>query len=576
MTLINSKVFLISFFLLLILSYSSFSESYSITYFSNNATAGSPPLDKHSYKPGKNAIVLDNATLVREGYAFQEWCDSESNTLMPGDNITITNMSISLYPVWKINNYTLSLIKNDESKIEEPYCLTLSYKTRISLPNSTFTKDGFMLVGWSFSPDGSYYYKINDDFVMPAKNYNLYAVWVKNQKITFDKNEKSANGTMMATTGPIGNVKLPKCTFWYFGYKFIGWADSKDGSIKYIDEDSVTSNNDEVVLYAKWAKQENDCITLGLNGNVSKIIEKKFSVAQVFDKREEVIDETITRQFDTHGFLFFDSANHIDRTINYINDYMFKIIDHRESEIIELSYNQDRLMSDKVVFDAYGSILEKVKYLYDSKFRKIEEMHYFYEHQVKYNWNYNPKDQLVDEICIDSNNVLISKKTYNSQGLLVRFYDHYKNIENWGGQPILIKYTYNNSGKLLETDSYLTNEDQLALTLIDKTVINYDKNNCKILEQKYFYYTPREFYPVKVEIIGSSEPRAIITSTFSDKGLKIDTKIRDEDYGYKDHIIYTYDEFDNMLTEFHYSDISLFGNITEVVSRGSYFCYFYY
>jgi len=78
-------------------------EKYSVTYYGNGNSGGSPPVDNNRYASGEYAAVLGNDTLEKAGYKFSGWntgADNSGTRYNGGDKIKIEDADIFLYAVW--------------------------------------------------------------------------------------------------------------------------------------------------------------------------------------------------------------------------------------------------------------------------------------------------------------------------------------------------------------------------------------------------------------------------------------------------------------------------------------------
>jgi hypothetical protein len=94
----------IVFLLFLVMSCGELPESFKVIYHSDGSTSGFAPTDPKEYKSGEYATVLDQHTLLKDGYNFDGWntkADSTETTYKPGEKIKIKNLNIFLFPVWK-------------------------------------------------------------------------------------------------------------------------------------------------------------------------------------------------------------------------------------------------------------------------------------------------------------------------------------------------------------------------------------------------------------------------------------------------------------------------------------------
>ncbi|HPH03711.1 MAG TPA: InlB B-repeat-containing protein, partial [Spirochaetota bacterium] len=77
-------------------------------------------------------------------------------------------------------------------------------------------------------------------------------------KISFDKNDAAATGTMMQQEVTSGTTAtLLKCTFAKTGWRFAGWAASADGAVAYADQAAYKMGTGNVTLFAKWTINTN-------------------------------------------------------------------------------------------------------------------------------------------------------------------------------------------------------------------------------------------------------------------------------------------------------------------------------
>ena len=98
---------------------------------------------------------------MKEGHTFNGW--DNNITFMPAHNLTITAQ-------WTINQYTLTLIFNDET---EPEVRHIAFNTPIELPKNP-TRDEFTFAGWFEDEDLSIPF---NTIHMPAHDITLYAKW---------------------------------------------------------------------------------------------------------------------------------------------------------------------------------------------------------------------------------------------------------------------------------------------------------------------------------------------------------------------------------------------------------------
>lgn len=168
----------------------------------------------------------------------------------------------NFYAQWVVSKYPVILNSNFGSNQQEEITATKSIPTVLK---SSFTRANHRLGGWSLEASAKAWKWANgesvvlddyrdtedhsrrdeyDDITPPAK---LYAIWVKQFKISFDPN--GGQGSKMTDLVLDENVpvNLPKSSYTpSVGYKFVGWK-SDNGNGSYSEGDEVTYNSE------KWA-----------------------------------------------------------------------------------------------------------------------------------------------------------------------------------------------------------------------------------------------------------------------------------------------------------------------------------
>ncbi|MDR0562194.1 MAG: leucine-rich repeat domain-containing protein [Spirochaetaceae bacterium] len=82
-------------------------EEIFVYYFGNGNTAGIPPVDASTYKPGDTVTVLGKGTLERTDYLFEGWrwnsYDAWYTLYQEGDTLKAHSGDVTLYANWKYN-----------------------------------------------------------------------------------------------------------------------------------------------------------------------------------------------------------------------------------------------------------------------------------------------------------------------------------------------------------------------------------------------------------------------------------------------------------------------------------------
>ena len=123
-----------------------------------------------------------------------------------------------------------------------------------SLPDAT--KKGYKLKGWYTKKSGGSQILTTTKV---TKNVTYYAHWTAN-KYTIKFNKNGGTGTMKKRSATYGKtVTLRANAFKKSGYKFAGWAKTKNGKVAYKNKAKVknltTVNGRTVTLYAVWKRK---------------------------------------------------------------------------------------------------------------------------------------------------------------------------------------------------------------------------------------------------------------------------------------------------------------------------------
>lgn len=234
-----------------------------ITYSSSHGTK----LSSKSHDKTDSGYVLtadDLPDLTETGYIFGGWVVSTgSTTAKVGDTIT---ENTTLYAIWTAISYTVKFGANGGSgdAISE---IRATYDEEFEVPENSFTYDGYKASAntWNTSKDGS-----GTIFIAGSKAKNLtaengamvtlYAVWVEKDahSITYlDSDGTTAiSGMSPATFKETEDVDLGKAVPSKDGYKFEGWAASKDATAT-ISSWKAGEKTSDVTLYATWTANTN-------------------------------------------------------------------------------------------------------------------------------------------------------------------------------------------------------------------------------------------------------------------------------------------------------------------------------
>jgi len=236
--------------------------TYTITY---NANGGSGGPGTQTATAGE-ATTLSSTVPTRTGYTFEGWATTPDATIeeySAGGSYTGTG-DITLYAVWSINSYTLTLNANGGtfSSGSTTNAITQTYGTIVTLPveSASPTRNGYSFLGWATTSNATTAtYAAGDSYTITA-NRTLHAVWQSTSTgsgytITYNANggtfTESTTMTVKDTTGTIITT-IPTRS----GYSFSCWSTSRiSGNFgietQYNPGDSIALTGN-ITLYAIW------------------------------------------------------------------------------------------------------------------------------------------------------------------------------------------------------------------------------------------------------------------------------------------------------------------------------------
>lgn len=149
--------------------------SYTVSYNANGGS-GAPSAQTKWYG---ETLTLQSGTPTRTGYTFQGWATSSTGAKAYNAGASYTaNAAVTLYAVWKPNEYTVSYNLNDgEGNIPAQ---TKYHDTNLTLSSVKPTKSGYTFNGWATSlanaQAGTVAYAAGGTYSANAA-VTLYAVW---------------------------------------------------------------------------------------------------------------------------------------------------------------------------------------------------------------------------------------------------------------------------------------------------------------------------------------------------------------------------------------------------------------
>ena len=232
--------------------YAQWKNDYRITY---DTAGGTPAYNDQTFTDYSSEITVklysDSPKLT--GYTFGGWTDG-TDTYQPGAQVTLTESSrvLNLRAVWTANQYDVIYDPNmsGAQKITDK----ATYDSPYSVKGKIFTREGYVLEGWSKTKDGKIDY-ILDDLIpkwTSTESMTLYACWkIVSYVISFDKN--GGSGSMEPISAEYGEIiTVPECYFYDEDRGFASWNTMPDGSGTTYMPDNKLKVESNLILYAQW------------------------------------------------------------------------------------------------------------------------------------------------------------------------------------------------------------------------------------------------------------------------------------------------------------------------------------
>ncbi len=167
--------------------------SYKIIYKLNGGKNN--PKNPKTYKRNARTITLRKPT--KPGYTFVGWYRTKNFKKKITTIKRSSRGNITVYAKWTANNYCVSFKANRGSGSMASN-MNCTYGKSYSLPNCTFTRDGYNFIGWNTAPDGSgtsFDNKARIKNLTQKKNgkVTLYAQWEYNSDTDYLGIKKDAD-----------------------------------------------------------------------------------------------------------------------------------------------------------------------------------------------------------------------------------------------------------------------------------------------------------------------------------------------------------------------------------------------
>lgn len=210
------------------------------------------------------ARALPANCFTRKGFTFAGWARSVNGAVEFTDRQSVKNLcatpngTVVLYAKWTGIPYTA--IFHEEPTGGRTASQALRYGTRTTLRKNTFTKSGYVFMGWSLTPNGNVTHKdeqLVEGVTANGGKVHFYARWaVRNYSVHFSAN--GGRGSMADQSFVFGTPsQLRAIAFTLANNVFVGWSLTPDGPIQFANKATIstlTSKGHKVTLYARWRR----------------------------------------------------------------------------------------------------------------------------------------------------------------------------------------------------------------------------------------------------------------------------------------------------------------------------------
>ncbi len=229
-------------------------KSVTVTFNLNGGSInGNPDNPEKILERGAECSLNLEVKPTKEGFIFQGWSRTAAATaaeFAPEATITV-NENMDLYAVWaEAATLTYNINGGTNGEID---AVKAAKNSQVTITNAVPEKAGYVFKGWADDPNAAEAtYHSGGSFTL-AGNTTLYAVWAEAVTISFDWNDQTPSGNMekkIAEKGRLYTVGIepPERE----GYRFAGWSESRDTSVKNI----VTGADGSLVSEGIWNKGE--------------------------------------------------------------------------------------------------------------------------------------------------------------------------------------------------------------------------------------------------------------------------------------------------------------------------------
>ncbi len=247
-------------------------NAYTIKYNGNGNSTGSVP-DSDIVAFNTKVAIRGPGDLQKTGFTFTGWNtrnDGTGDTLQPGDSLSTGAADVTLYAMWKVNQYTVKYSGNGNSTGSVPDSDIVAFDTEVIIKGSgDLERTGFTFTGWSTRNDGTGDTLLpGDTITMDTSHIILHALWRSNYYLikyhgngnntgSVPDSEIVAYNTTVTVRSP-GDLEKT-------GFTFTGWNTRNNGTGDTLQPGGTfITGTADVTLYAMWKVNQ---YSVKYNGN---------------------------------------------------------------------------------------------------------------------------------------------------------------------------------------------------------------------------------------------------------------------------------------------------------------------
>ena len=299
---------------------------YGVVFDGNGADSGSMDAQQMTYD---TEAVLSLNAYQKTGYHFVGWAaTADAKSAEYDEQAVVKNLAatkdakVTLYAVWKANEYTVAFYPNGGEGTMENQQFTYDQELT-ALSKNGYTRAGYDFAGWATTNSAeTAEYKDAEEVQNLVAEQNgiltLYAVWkAGNYRVSFESNKGEGSSeptTADAITLTYGTAygELPVVS--RTGYDFAGWyTEAKGGTV--IQTGMSFVQTEDSILYAHWNAQKFKVSFDSNPGSGSTVPTTAEAIEVTYDKLYGSLPKVTREGYTFDGWHTKDSAKILEDSV---------------------------------------------------------------------------------------------------------------------------------------------------------------------------------------------------------------------------------------------------------------------